>query len=198
MRFQDGAFRSRGTNRFVTLAALAARQSGPPDQPVFSGQARWRPPAPTFPNGTHVCEIEIDPDTGVAEIVRYTVVDDCGTILNPALLTGQIRGGVVQGIGQALFEQIVYTGDSVRLLTGDFATYCLPRAENVPTIDVVFAGTPCRTNPLGLKGAGEAGTIGAPPAVINGVVDALAGFGVTHINMPATPERLRRLIARHA
>jgi len=194
LQYAHGAFRCLDSNRFVTFSDVAAGQAPPPGRPAFSAQGRWRPSGATFPNGTHVCEVEIDPETGIVEIVRYTAVDDCGIELNPTLLRGQICGGIAQGLGQSLHEQIVHADDSGLLLTDDFQTYCLPRAENLPNIDISFAGIPCRTNPLGLKGAGEAGAIGAPPAVINAIVDALSLYGVLHIDMPATPMRIWRLI----
>jgi carbon-monoxide dehydrogenase large subunit len=149
----------------------------------------------TFPNGCHVCEVEIDPETGATMIVRYTVVDDLGRPINPLLLEGQIHGGTVQGIGQALLEHAVYDADSAQLLTGSFLDYAMPRADDVPMIDCAFHHVPCTTNPLGVKGAGEAGAVGAPPAVINAVVDALAPVtGITHIDMPATRESVWRVL----
>jgi len=145
------------------------------------------PPEATYPNGTHVCEIEIDPDTGVARIERYTSVDDFGFTLNPLLLAGQVHGGIAQGIGQALMENAVY-GEDGQLLTASFMDYCMPRADNLPGFSFETRNVPSTTNPLGLKGAGEAGSIGSTPAVMNAVADALwRAYRVDHIDMPATP-----------
>jgi carbon-monoxide dehydrogenase large subunit len=151
--------------------------------------------ASTFPNGCHVCEVEVDPDTGAVAVVGYRAVDDFGTVVNPLLLAGQVHGGIVQGIGQALMEEAVYDRSSGQLVTGSFVDYALPRAADVPSFDVAFDGVPCTTNPLGIKGAGEAGTIGACPAVINAVLDALSPLGVRHLDMPATAEKVWRAIA---
>ncbi|CAK0771536.1 aerobic carbon-monoxide dehydrogenase large subunit [uncultured Gammaproteobacteria bacterium] len=200
VRFADGLFIATGTNHSVTWAEVAAAAVIDNDQPgpAFEEVARWKPPAATFPNGSHVCEVEIDPETGAITIPRYTVVDDFGTMINPLLVAGQVHGGVAQGIGQALHERCVYDSDNGQLLTGSFSDYGPPRAEDLPSISLSFAPTRCPTNALGMKGAGEAGAIGAPPAVINAVVDALANWradwGVTHVDMPATPERVWRLI----
>jgi carbon-monoxide dehydrogenase large subunit len=146
-----------------------------------------------FPNGVHVCEVEIDPDTGHVDIVRYSVVDDVGTVMNPLLLKGQIVGGVVQGAGQILKENIHFDSDG-QLVTGSFMDYAMPRAHDVCFVDVKTNPVPTKTNPLGVKGAGEAGCVGAMPAVANAVVNALSEFGVRHIEMPATPEVVWRKI----
>jgi carbon-monoxide dehydrogenase large subunit len=149
----------------------------------------------TYPNGCHLCELEADPDTGSVKLLRYVVVDDFGVVVNPLLVGGQVHGGTVQGIGQALLEHTVYDGDG-QLLTGSLMDYCLPRADDVPAIELTLVeDTPCTTNPMGVKGAGEAGAIGACPAVINAVVDALAPLGIGHIDMPATPEKVWRAVA---
>ena len=188
--FEDGVFRIVGTDRRTTLAEVAATAGG------LEENGRFKPEAPTFPNGCHVCELSIDLATGVPRIERYTVVDDFGVVVNPALLAGQVHGGLAQGIGQALLEHTVYDGSSGQLLSGSLMDYVLPRADDLPTFDFSWVVIPCRTNPLGVKGAGEAGAIGAPPAVINAVVDALSGFGIHHVDMPATPARLWRLLRR--
>jgi carbon-monoxide dehydrogenase large subunit len=141
----------------------------------------------TFPNGCHICEVEIDPDTGVTEIAAYTVVDDFGRVLNPMIVAGQVHGGIAQGVGQALFENCVYEPGTGQLLTGSFMDYTMPRADNFPPFKFAYNEIPCATNPLGIKGCGEAGTVGAMPAAINAVVDALRDLGITHIDMPATP-----------
>jgi len=154
-------------------------------------------PVPTFPNGAHICEIEIDRDTGHIAITRYTVVDDFGKVLNPMLVAGQVHGGVAQGVGQALFEHATYD-DSGQLLSGSFMDYCMPRADDLPFINFRYNEILCQTNPMGAKGAGEAGTLGALPAVVNAILDALAPLGVTHIDMPATPEKVWRAISEAA
>jgi carbon-monoxide dehydrogenase large subunit len=138
--------------------------------------------------------VEIDPETGVVEIVRYSVVDDVGTVLNPLLLHGQIEGGVVQGIGQILCEDIRFDPDSGQLLTASFMDYAMPRADGAGAVAIKSNPVPTKTNPLGVKGAGEAGTVGAMPAVANALVDALSEFGIRHIEMPATPERIWRAL----
>ena len=146
------------------------------------------PDAATYPNGCHVCEVEIDPDTGGTTIARYTIVDDFGETINPALLAGQVHGGIVQGFGQAIQEHTVYEDGSGQLVTGSFMDYTLPRASDVPMFDFNVHNVRCTTNPLGIKGSGEAGAIGAPPALISALVDALRpSTGLTHIDMPATP-----------
>ncbi len=149
------------------------------------------PPEYTYPNGCHICEVEIDRESGDTAIVRYTVVDDFGRAMNPKLLEGQVHGGTVQGIGQALREHAVYERDSGQLLTGSFMDYAMPRATDMPALDCSFHHVPCTTNPLGVKGAGEAGAVGAPAAVINAIVDALK---VRHIDMPATAQAVWRAL----
>ncbi|MEK9850091.1 MAG: molybdopterin cofactor-binding domain-containing protein [Candidatus Puniceispirillum sp.] len=141
----------------------------------------------TFPNGCHVCEVEIDQATGVVKICSYLVVDDVGTVINPLLLEGQIAGGIAQGLGQALMEQVVYDPDSGQLLSASFTDYAMPRASDMPAFSVISQPTLTASNPLGAKGAGEAGTVGALAAVMNAVCDALASAGVEPIDMPATP-----------
>jgi aerobic carbon-monoxide dehydrogenase large subunit len=142
----------------------------------------------TFPNGCHVAEVEVDPETGMIAIPRYIVVDDVGHALNPLIVRGQVHGGVAQGIGQAFLERTSYDPESGQLLSASFMDYALPRAEDLPDIEVDLIEVVCETNPLGVKGAGEAGAVGSPPAVVNALVDALADSGVTSIDMPATPE----------
>ena len=188
LAFEDGHYRIVGTDRRIGLLDVAGRAGG------LEGAGAWGPDAPTFPNGCHVCELAIDATTGEARIERYTVVDDFGTVINPLLIEGQVHGGVVQGIGQALVEETVYDPDSGQLLSGSFMDYAMPRADGVPAVDFSMSPVRCATNPLGMKGAGEAGAIGAPPAVINAVVDALSPLGIGHVDMPATPQRLWRLI----
>jgi carbon-monoxide dehydrogenase large subunit len=174
---------------YVDLAALSN------DREKLTAISEFAPSEATYPNGTHVCEVEIDPETGVTKIIRYTICDDFGVTLNPLLLAGQVHGGVAQGIGQALFERTVFSEEG-QLLTASLTDYCLPRAEDIPFIDFETRNIPSKTNPLGLKGAGEAGSIGACPAVMNAVVDALQrAYGITHIDMPATPARIFAAIA---
>src|SRR5271165_1185184 len=148
----------------------------------------------TYPNGCHIAEVEIDPDTGAVTLERYTAVDDFGTLLNPMLTLGQIHGGVVQGIGQAMLEHTVYDPDSGQMLSGSYMDYTLPRAADIPPLDIVFNGVPTTANPLGVKGAGQAGAIAAPQAITCAILDALAAHGVTHIDMPATPESIWRAL----
>ncbi len=191
LEVSDGVVRVSGTNRTISLANLA--QKMPPEQQIAEVK-NYMPPGYTFPNGSHVCEVELDPETGEVEIVRYTVVDDFGVTLNPLLLEGQVLGGIVQGAGQALMENTVY-GDDGQLLTASFMDYAMPRADHFPTIHFETRNVPCTANPLGVKGAGEAGTIGATPAVMNAVIDALdREFGIKKFDMPATPERVWRAI----
>ena len=151
-------------------------------------------PEPTYPNGSHIAEVEIDPETGVTKIVGYWIVDDFGATVNPMLLEGQVHGGIVQGIGQALYEHTVYDADG-QLLSASFLDYTMPRADGVPIFIFETRNVPSKTNAFGIKGAGEAGSIGSCPAVMNAVVDALnRGYGITSIDMPATPERVWRAI----
>lgn len=193
IEFADGVFSIAGTDRRASLAEIAAAAEDPTRlpagaEPGLIGEASYGSGHYTFPNGCHVCEVEIDPDTGAVEIVSYTVVDDFGVALNPMMLEGQVHGGIGQGIGQALHERCVYDGDG-QLLSGSFMDYGLPRADDIPAIDLaLYEDAPCKTNSLGVKGAGEAGAIGAPPAVMNAIADALAERGVPPIDMPATPE----------
>ncbi len=187
IEFRDGSYRIVGTDRQASFPEVA-RAADPGDgKPSFDEEAGWAPEVATFPNGTHVCELEVDRDTGVVEVLRYTVVDDFGTVLNPKLLEGQVHGGIGQGLGQALLEHTVYDRDSGQLVTGSFMDYAMPRAANLPPITFKLNHIPSTTNPMGMKGAGEAGAIGAPPAIINALVDALADLGIDHVDMPATP-----------
>ncbi len=153
----------------------------------------WDPPNFTFPFGAHIAVTEVHPETGAIEIKRYVAVDDCGKIINPLLVAGQIHGGVAQGIGQALYEQAVYD-ENGQLVTGSLMDYAVPKATMMPWIESDHTVTPSPVNPLGVKGVGEAGTIGCSPAVVNSVVDALSHLGVKHIDMPLTPEKVWRLV----
>lgn len=191
LELSDGVVRVTGTNRSMSLADLAKKMT--PEQREASIQ-NYMPPGYTFPNGTHVCEVELDPETGTVEIARYTVVDDFGVTLNPILLEGQVQGGIVQGAGQALMENTIYSDDG-QLLTASFMDYQMPRAADFPNFHFETRNVPSTTNPLGLKGAGEAGTIGSTPAVMNAVIDALnREYGIKDFDMPATPERVWRAI----
>ena len=198
LSFTDGVFSSQTTNQTMTIkevAQLAINSARLPTgmEPGLVATAVYRAEVENYPNGCHVCELEIDPDTGEVEILRYSVVDDVGTVLNPLLLHGQIIGGVVQGIGQMLLEDIRFD-PSGQLLTASFMDYAMPRASDVSAVAIESNPVPTKTNPLGVKGAGEAGTVGAMPAVANALVDALSDFGVHHIEMPATPERVWRAL----
>ncbi|HXO89927.1 MAG TPA: xanthine dehydrogenase family protein molybdopterin-binding subunit [Stellaceae bacterium] len=199
VEFTDGAFAVSGTDRRlgieeVARAAFNPAQQAPGVEPGFAETGNYTPPQPTFPNGCHVCEVEIEPETGHIDIVHYRVVDDFGTVINPLLLKGQVQGGVAQGVGQAMLERCVFDPESGQLLTGTLTDYCLPRADDLPAIEFAYNVVPCRTNPLGVKGAGEAGAIGAPPALVNAVVDALGELGIEHLDMPLTAERLWQAI----
>jgi carbon-monoxide dehydrogenase large subunit len=188
----DGAVRVAGTDKRIGFADLAKLPSA--TQAMLTGEGDFVPPDATYPNGTHIAEVEIDPETGVTRIVNYTICDDFGVAVNPLLLAGQVHGGVVQGIGQALLERTVY-GDDGQLVTASFMDYCVPRADDVPLFSFETRNVPSTTNPLGIKGAGEAGSIGSCPAVINAVVDALdRAYGIRHIDMPATPPRIHAAI----
>jgi aerobic carbon-monoxide dehydrogenase large subunit len=196
VKFAEGVFSSPKTNRTMTIKEVAIDSSNPAKipaavEPGLFATATYKAGVQNFPNGCHVCELEIDKDTGVVEIVRYSVVDDVGTVLNPMLLHGQIHGGVAQGAGQVLMEDIHFD-TSGQLVTASFMDYAMPHAHNLSNIEVESNPVPTKTNPLGTKGAGEAGNVGALPAVANALVDALSEFGVKHIEMPATPERIWR------
>ena len=197
--FADGRFTIAGTDRGIDIVALAGvqRKKAAAGQPatLLDAAEIAAIDAHTFPNGCHVAEVEIDPETGVVELVRYSVSDDVGKAINPLIVRGQVAGGVAQGFGQAVLEHTVYDPDSGQLLSGSFMDYALPRANEFPDIEVELLEVPCRSNPLGVKGAGEAGAVGSPPAVINAIIDALSADGVTHIDMPATPERVWRAMA---
>jgi len=178
----------------VARTAYQPRQLPVGMEPGFSETAAFTPPAVTFPNGCQVCEVEIDEETGVVRIMRHAVVDDVGHMVNPMLVQGQIHGGIVQGLGQGLFEELAYDGHSGQLITGSFMDYAMPRADDMPNFDVGHHEVPTKVNPLGAKGVGEAGTVGALPALLNAVNDALAPLGVRHLDMPVTPERVWRAI----
>jgi carbon-monoxide dehydrogenase large subunit len=193
LEFANGAIRIAGTDKALTLREVASLPAATAEK--LSGEADFVPADATYPNGTHVAEVEIDPETGDVDVVRYTIVDDFGFTVNPLLLAGQVHGGIAQGIGQALLERTVYDR-SGQLITASFMDYCMPRADNIPSFGFETRNVPSTTNPLGIKGAGEAGSIGSCPAVMNAVVDGLnRAYGVRHIDMPATPERVWQTIA---
>src|SRR6185312_8172985 len=193
--FDAGRFSIVGTDRGIDILALAATQR----QKAEAGQQATTLDAAeianhTFPNGCHMAEVEVDPDTGHIELVRYVVCDDVGKAVNPMIVRGQVHGGVTQGFGQAVLERTAYDPSSGQLLSGSWMDYALPRAGDLPDIEVEFIEVPCTTNPLGVKGAGEAGAVGSPPAVMNAIVDALSEAGVKQLDMPATPERVWRAL----
>jgi carbon-monoxide dehydrogenase large subunit len=197
--FADGRFTVAGTQRSMDLPAVARAATDPGNLPegVAPGLGTHAVnlcDLITFPNGCHVAEVEIDPETGATTIARYTVVDDFGRLINPRLTIGQVVGGIAQGIGQAMLEHTVYDQGSGQLLSGSLMDYALPRADDLPAFDVTLAGVPTSANPLGVKGSGQAGAIAAPQTIINAVVDALSPLGIRHIDMPATPERIWRAI----
>jgi aerobic carbon-monoxide dehydrogenase large subunit len=194
VEFEPGRFRVRGTDRAIALTDTAKAFYAPflPDGVTLGLEANASADAhiPSYPNGCHVCEVELDPATGRITIERHCVVDDCGRPINPMICEGQIQGGIAQGIGQALIENVVYDRANGQLLSGTYMDYGMPRADDMGELATRFSNVPCSTNPLGIKGVGESGTIGAPPAVMNAVVDALRVVGVDHIDMPATPARV--------
>ena len=193
--FADGRFKVVGTDRAIGLAEVARAAFQPAQlpagvEPGLYETGTFSPASDTWPNGCHVCEVEIDPDTGMVELARYAIVDDVGTVINPLTLKGQLHGGIAQGVGQALMEQVVYERDSGQLLTASLMEYALPRAMDFCDIAIESNAVPTKLNPLGAKGAGEAGTVGALPATFNAVMDALARLGVRALDMPASPERV--------
>src|SRR6201995_5528870 len=186
--FADGHFAVVGTNRSISLLDVAtqARMAGTPLDTYHA----WTREHMTFPNGTHVVEVEIDRETGVVTLARLTAVDDYGVLVNPMIVAGQAHGAIAQGAGQALLEHAVYDADSGQLLAGSFMDYAMPRADDLPSFRLDFNGTRCTTNPLGVKGCGEAGAVAMLPAITNAVLDALAPLGVIRFDGPATPYRV--------
>src|SRR3954453_1200250 len=199
IEFADGQFKVAGTDKTKTLTDISLAAYVPHNYPIeeiepgLDETAFYDPKNFTFPAGCHVCEIEVDMETGVPEVVNFVAVDDVGRVINPMIVEGQVQGGVAQGIGQALLENAVYDANG-QLVTGSFMDYTMPRAHDFPTMHVATENTMCTHNPLGSKGVGEVGAIGSPPAVINAVVDALREFGVRHLDMPATPEKIWTII----
>jgi carbon-monoxide dehydrogenase large subunit len=194
--FAGGEFKVKGTDKMVTFGQVALTAYVPHNYPLdklepgLNETAFYDPTNFTFPAGTYICEVEVDPATGQVRVDRFTAVDDFGTIINPMIVEGQVHGGLVQGIGQALMEHCVYDRETGQLLTGSFMDYAMPRADDFPAFTIGHVCTPCTTNPLGTKGCGEAGAIGSPPAVMNAVLDALAPLGVKDLDMPASPNRV--------
>jgi len=193
IEYGDGEFRVTGTDRAIDIFALAAKAGSddlPDDAPdSLDSEEDFKSPEQTYPNGCHICEVEIDPETGVIEVLSYIAVDDCGTVINPMIVHGQVHGGVAQGLGQILGEHAIYDDDG-QLLAGSFMDYMMPRATDMPDMKLGFHSVPCTTNPVGAKGAGEAGTTGALAAGMNAIVDALSVRGITELDMPATPPRV--------
>ena len=200
IEFKDGKFTVAGTDRSKAFAEVSLAAYVPHNYPLdklepgLDETAFYDPTNFTYPAGTHICEVEVDPETGVVKVVNFTASDDFGNIINPMIVAGQVHGGLTQGIGQALLEACVYDADSGQLLTGSYMDYAMPRADDVPSFKVSTQVTPCTHNPLGAKGCGEAGAIGAPAAMMNAVHDALAAVGVTRIDMPASPHRVWQAI----
>jgi carbon-monoxide dehydrogenase large subunit len=197
--FADGIYRVEGTNKSMPLQEVAKAFFRPVGIPMelgvgLEGHGSWASEPGNFPNGCHACEVEIDADTGTVSVVRYACVDDLGRVINPMIVEGQIHGALAQGLGQALMEQVVYDRDSGQLVSGSFMDYAMPRAADLPPIAVAFHNVPATTNPLGVKGIGEAGCTGSPPAIMNAILDALRPLGVAHLDMPATPQRVWQAI----
>ena len=197
--FENGTFKVTGTDKEVAFGDVALTAYVPHNYPLeelepgLEETAFYDPKNFTFPAGTYVCEVEIEPQTGEVEIVSFHASDDFGNVINPMIVEGQVHGGLAQGIGQALLENTVYDAEG-QLVSGTYMDYCMPRAYNFPNFTVDHQVTACTHNPLGVKGCGEAGAIGSPPAVINAIVDALKDYGVSHIDMPATPAKLWRIV----
>ncbi len=190
IEYSSGWLTVVGTDKRVGLFEIAKDEKSA----RLSVDSEGEVDGPSWPNGTHICEVEIDPETGVTRVVRYTTVDDVGVAVNPMLVTGQVHGGVAQGIGQALYEGVSYDAEG-QLLTASYQDYCIPRADDIPSIVVTLDDSaPCRTNPLGAKGCGESGAIGGPPCIANGVMDALSDLGIGGLNTPLTPMKIWQAI----
>jgi carbon-monoxide dehydrogenase large subunit len=193
-----GTFRIANSERTMSVGELAVtlkREKLPGFEDGLDSDATFQGKASTFPNGCHICEVEVDLDTGKVDIVSYSVLDDFGRVINPMLVAGQVHGGVVQGLGQALLENMVYDPETGQPLSASFTDYAMPRADDMPDIRFGYEEIPCKTHEMGAKGCGEAGTVGALPAAISAIADAL---DVDHIDMPATPERVWRVLQEKA
>jgi carbon-monoxide dehydrogenase large subunit len=196
IEFEQGEFIVAGTDKKINIVEIAKMSYNPIMWPAhlpmgLDAAGEFNSGAGNFPNGCQIAEVEIDPDTGKVMLAKMIIVDDVGTVINPLLLEGQIHGGVAQGVGQALLEEMVYDENSGQLLTASFQDYCMPRADDFPQMKIANLSIPTKSNPLGVKGAGETGTVGAPPAVVGAISDAL---GVDDVPMPATPERVWRIL----
>ena len=197
--FEAGQFKISGTDRSIALTEVAKAAFRPRGIPAhlntgLEASAMYSIDGQNHPNGCHVCEVLVDTETGVVRIDRYTAVDDLGRVINPLICEGQVHGGLAQGAGQALMEEVIYDPESGQLLSGTFSDYCMPRADDFPHIEVGFEEIPSTSNPLGVKGVGEAGAVPAPPAIIEAILDALRPLGVRDLDMPATPQRVWRSI----
>ena len=190
-RFDDGLFIAENTNRSIKLEHLVTKLAAQGHPHPLNNSHSYETAGPTYPYGCHIAEVEIDPATSEIELARFTVVDDFGLVINPQLLSGQIHGGIAQGVGQALFENVVYD-DEGQILSGSFLDYAMPRADHFPLLDIHMRNTPCKNNILGIKGSGEAGAIGSPQAVIGAVCDAL---GVQHVDIPVTPQKIFNILS---
>ena len=203
MEFEHGMFRAPGVSTreigWVELAgeAFVAKNLPAGFEPGLEASSFFEPENFTFPFGTHICAVDVDRETGQVKITKYVAVDDCGPQVNPLLVEGQLQGGIAHSIGQALLEQTIYD-ENGQLLTGEFMDYAIPRATDIPEYILGSTVTPSPSNPLGIKGVGEAGTIGATPAIANAVLDAVEPLGITHLDLPLTPERVWRAIAQRA
>jgi carbon-monoxide dehydrogenase large subunit len=200
VEFRDGRLRVTGTDRGLDLLEVARRARTTPGLPGdlaggLDSAATFVSPQMTFPNGCHVTEVEIDPETGAVRVVGYAAVDDVGTVAHHPIVEGQIHGGVAQGLGQVLGERVVY-GETGQLLTGTFMDYPLPRADDLPELRVGHHAVPCTTNPLGVKGAGESGVAGSLPSAVGAVLDALGERGIHHLDLPMTPDRVWEALRR--
>jgi carbon-monoxide dehydrogenase large subunit len=199
IEFKEGKFTVAGTDKVKTIGEIALTAYVPHNYPIetlepgLDETAFYDPLNFTFPGGCHICEVEVEPETGVTTIIRFVAVDDVGRVINPMIVEGQVQGGIAQGIGQALLENAVYDAAG-QLLTGSYMDYIMPRADDLSNITVGTENTMCTHNPLGSKGCGEVGAIGSPPAVINALVNALKDYGVRHIDMPASPQKLWSII----
>jgi aerobic carbon-monoxide dehydrogenase large subunit len=204
IEFKEGVFSVSGTDRRKTFQEIAGAAYVPHNYPLeilepgLEEKAYYDPVNFTYPGGCHIAEVEIDPETGIVSLEKYTAVDDVGTVINPMIVEGQLHGGIVQGVGQALYETAVYDEVTGQLLSGSLMDYCMPRADHLPNMTIKTHSTPCTHTPMGVKGCGEVGTIGSPAAVMNSVVDALSHLGVQHVDMPASPNRIWRIIQNAA